>query len=121
MKRFTVLLLALPLSGCAALREAQQPAGDVITTLRVTAEHAEAGLPLARLACARVHHADERAACLAVAARVEAALPKARAILARAEACAGQDDETECLSLAVDAANVVLLELQGEAPPEASP
>jgi len=121
VKRLALLLLALPLSGCAALREAQQPAGDVITTLRVTAEHAEAGLPLARLACARVRHEDERAACLAVAARVEAAIPKARDILARAEACAGQDDETECLSLAVDAASVVLLELQGEAPPEASP
>jgi hypothetical protein len=43
------------------------------------------------------------------------------AILARAEACAGKSDEDECISLAVDAANVLLHEMQGGDAPAPAP
>lgn len=98
---------------CASLPPAA-PSGDVVRDLRAAVAHAEAGLPLARLGCQAIHHDDERAACLAVAARVEAALGPARDALARADACAGQDDEPACVALAVDGANVLLRALQGQ-------
>ena len=110
-------------AACASVKPAQVvPAtGDALRDLRVAADHVEAGLPLARLACARVRHADERADCLALADRLAAALPKARAVLARAEACADRADEDECISLAVDAANVLLHEMQGGDAPAPAP
>lgn len=110
-------------AACASVKPAQVvPAtGDALRDLRVAADHIDAGLPLARLTCARVKHADERADCLALADRLAVALPKARAILARAEACADRADEDECISLAVDAANVLLHEMQGGDAPTPAP
>lgn len=110
-------------AACASVKPAQVvPAtGDALRDLRVAADHIDAGLPLARLACARVKHADERADCLALADRLAVALPKARDILARAEACADRADEDECVSLAVDAANALLHEMQGGDAPAPTP
>ena len=94
--------------------------GDALHDLRVAAEHVEAGLPLARLACAAVH-GHERDVCLSVVARAVDFVPKARAVLTRADACAGKADEDECVSLAVDAANALLDEFQRGGAPAPAP
>lgn len=105
---------------CASLPSRPQETGDVVRDLRAAVRHAEAGLPLARLGCEAIRHADERASCLAVASTVEAALPRARDVLARVDACAHADDEPACVALAVDGANVLLRALQGHAALSAS-
>lgn len=113
--RALVLSVALVVAACAhtpALPSRQQT-GDAVRDLRVAADRAEAALPLARLTCAALRVESERALCGKIVARIEAAVPKARAMLARADECAGQDDEAECIHLAVDGANVILRALQG--------
>lgn len=116
MRRAALLVAALALTGCRSAPQAQQATGDAARDLRVAVEHAQAALPLMRLTCAALRKEDERALCSAIVDRVEAALPKAKDILVRVDECAGQDDEAECIHLAVDGANIVLRELQGEAP-----
>ena len=108
------LTLGAVVAACTRPGAVAPSTGDVVRDLRAAVAHAEAGLPLARLACQAIRHDDERAACLAVAARVESALGPARDALARADACAGQDDEPACVALAVDGANVLLRALQGQ-------
>ncbi len=110
---WAVWLVAGSVVACAALPTPKRT-GDHLRDLRVAVTHAEAGLPLARLGCQQIHHTDERAACMGVADRIEAALPRARATLAQAEACAGQDDEPACIELAVAGVNALLRELQGQ-------
>lgn len=122
--RALVLSVALVVAACAhtPAPPTRQETGDVVRDLRVAADHAAAALPLARLTCAALRVESERALCAGIVARIEKALPEARDMLARADACAGQDDEPECIHLAVDGANVLLRALQGgeEAPPAAS-
>lgn len=124
MRRFAPwLVTGAVLASCAggpSLGQVQSATGDVVKDLRASAAHAEAALPLMRLTCAAIKADAERALCVAVVARVEGALPKAKDILARVDACTGQDDEPECIYLAVDGANVILRELQGEAPAPAA-
>ena len=121
MRRAAPFLVAgVVLVSCAhgpTLPEAREATGDAVKDLRVAAEHARAALSIARLTCAALRSPDERALCGSIVARIEAALPKAQDILARVDACAGQDDEPECIRLAVDGANAVLAELQGGAAP----
>lgn len=114
--RRAALLVALALTGCRSVPQAREATGDAARDLRVAVEHAQAALPLMRLTCAALRKEDERVLCAAIVGRVEGALPKALDVLARVDACAGQDDEPECIRLAVDGANVILRELQGEAP-----
>lgn len=119
-----VLSVALVVAACAhtPAPPTRQETGDVVRDLRVAADHAAAALPLARLTCAALRVESERALCSGIVARIEKALPEARAMLARADACAGQDDEPECIHLAVDGANVILRALQGsEEPATATP
>lgn len=129
--RVVVLSVAVAVAACAhaPTLPTRQETGDVVHDLRLAADRAEAALPLARLTCATLRVESERALCGKVVARIEAALPDARAMLARADECAGQDDEPECIHLAVDGANVLLRALQGgeehapaasSAPPAAS-
>lgn len=119
--RAVALVTAVAVASCAHT-PTRQETGDVVRDLRIAADRAAAALPLARLTCAALRVESERALCSGIVARIEAALPEARDMLARADACAGQDDEPECIHLAVDGANVLLRALQGgeEAPPAAS-
>lgn len=113
--RALVLSVALVVAACAhtPALPSRQETGDAVRDLRIAADHAAAALPLARLTCAALRVESERALCSGIVARIEAALPKARAMLARADECAGQDDEAECIHLAIDGANVLLRALQG--------
>ncbi len=116
--RKTLFLLAflaiLSISGCSHPSAAREPTGDALRDLNEGIKYAKSSLPLMRLACSRIHHEDERQECISLTDRIEKAIPKAQDIIAQAEACVGQSDETECISLAVEAANVVLRELQGQ-------
>lgn len=112
-----LILVGTAASGCASKQEVKQPTGDAIKDLKVAVSYAEHALPVLKLACSQVEEA-KRGSCSSLISKIEEIVPKAKEIIASAEACTQEDDDVQCIATAIDAANVLLSQLQsiGSAP-----